>query len=118
MSNPEDFRREFVEELYKKTQERPEIWSERGEDSFEIRHDKLKVHLDRSAFGDEVAYVVWVFGSDGIIERIDGSDLGSTKPNDPDMKSYNEVLRYIFKSAQNLNSKTKLKSALELLRSI
>lgn len=107
---------ELIDTIYLKTRP-PGSWKVRGQNSFETNIGSLNIHLDRSTSGSRVAYVVWIFGENGILYTIYDYSLQDLKPTAADFDNYGELLKSMYAAASAELEASRLIDVLAILKS-
>lgn len=89
----------IVDNVYSLSSNHRLIWREHAKDSFRTKAGKLQVDVDKSAAGEQVVYVLWVWDEGGnLAGRIDGRDI--VAPSGSNFKNYQEIIRHTFDLAK------------------
>ena len=87
-------------------------WEQKSSESFRSKAGTVRIDLDRSAVGDRVAYVLWIWGPNGdLAGRIDGQSLTQSPPSGE--PNYQALLKKMFELANQHVKATAMETALQ-----
>jgi len=102
----------MVESVYSLMKADRLSWKGLSRDSYQAIMGDVKVDLDKGAVGENVTYIMYIWGKDSnLAGRIDGRGINST-PNFSDEKDYQSLLKKMYSMAQQHVRATALEEAL------
>lgn len=114
-NDPRDLKAELLETIFEKTNN-PGSWREKEKESFETKIGNLRISLERGALGDRLAYSIWIWSPQGLVDRIYDDDLEDRVPKNGDFETYGDMIRYMHNGAKNLITLNRLSDALDTLK--